>query len=369
MLAFGDARLGDVDGHLAGVQRMHKLRETAAVVHVHLQREGYLLFGKIAEVGAVEFLGKAARRDLRDQKRPGLLRKLVEQVHDVAQRGFVRRRHIAVAAILHREDAQAIELAAMLLAAKAGDHLVHQVVDIEQLEFHRTVVHRVGQVVRHRVAEGRDGTVVVRTAPFSEKIRETIHQHLRACILAIVQEQVLPCFLAAAVLRVAETARQRSLLRRGEHHRAGVPVRPQPLEQSRSEPEVPLHEFRNLLGPVHSREIEHEIALRAPDIQFLRRGVKVIFIHLRDCHAIIPCLSVADVLQLCAQVLAHEPLCASHQDPHYFTMLGIPLSSFWIYSSEAILALVSSRFSRRVLSELNSSMVARLASPSLKYLS
>ena len=60
VLAFGDARLGNVDGHLAGVQRMHKLRETAAVVHVHLQREGYLLFGKIAEVGAVEFLGKAA---------------------------------------------------------------------------------------------------------------------------------------------------------------------------------------------------------------------------------------------------------------------------------------------------------------------
>ena len=53
----------------------------------------------------------------------------------------------------------------------------------------------------------------------------------------------------------------------------------------------------------------------------------------------------------------------------YFTIFGIPFSSFWMYSSEAIFAFVSSRFSRFVLSELNSSIVARFTSPSLKYLS
>jgi len=53
----------------------------------------------------------------------------------------------------------------------------------------------------------------------------------------------------------------------------------------------------------------------------------------------------------------------------YLTIFGIPFNSFWMYSRLAIFALVSSRFSRFVLSELNSSIVARLTSPSLKYLS
>ena len=54
---------------------------------------------------------------------------------------------------------------------------------------------------------------------------------------------------------------------------------------------------------------------------------------------------------------------------NHLTMLGIPFNSFWIYSRLAIFALVSSRFKRRVLSELNSSIVASFMSPSLKYLS
>lgn len=52
-----------------------------------------------------------------------------------------------------------------------------------------------------------------------------------------------------------------------------------------------------------------------------------------------------------------------------YTRFGIPFSSFWIYSILAIFSLVSSNFKRWVLSELNSSMVARLVSSSLKYLS
>ena len=39
--------------------------EAASVINVHLQREGRLLIGKVAEIGTVELLGKATSRNLR----------------------------------------------------------------------------------------------------------------------------------------------------------------------------------------------------------------------------------------------------------------------------------------------------------------
>ena len=141
------------------------------------------------------------------------------------------------------------------------------------------------------------------------------------------------------------------------------------LEKRASKPEIPLHELGGILRPVHPREIEHEIRLRAPRIQLRRRRVNVVFEHLVNGHAIIPRLPVPDILQLRTKVLTDKPLRARNKNLHYLTIFGIPFSSFWMYSSEAIFAFVSSRFNRFVLSELNSSMVARLTSPSLKYLS
>ena len=54
---------------------------------------------------------------------------------------------------------------------------------------------------------------------------------------------------------------------------------------------------------------------------------------------------------------------------YYFATLAIPFNSFWIYSREAILAMVCSTLRRVVLSELNSESSQRLVSPSEKYLS
>ena len=66
MLTLGDARLADVDAHLAAIQRMHQLGERASLVHIHLQREGDLLLGKIREIRGVKFLGETAVGDLGD---------------------------------------------------------------------------------------------------------------------------------------------------------------------------------------------------------------------------------------------------------------------------------------------------------------
>ena len=115
MLPLGDAGLGDVDGHLAGVVRMDQLREGAAVIDIHLQREGHLLLGKIAQVRGIQLLGEAPSRNLRNHQRLRLLRERVQQVHDLAQGRPVRRGHVAVLAVLDREHAQAVEVAAVLL--------------------------------------------------------------------------------------------------------------------------------------------------------------------------------------------------------------------------------------------------------------
>ena len=53
VLAFGDARLADVDGDLTGIQGMHQLGEAATGIHIHLQWEGRLLIRQIREVRGV----------------------------------------------------------------------------------------------------------------------------------------------------------------------------------------------------------------------------------------------------------------------------------------------------------------------------
>ena len=136
----------------------------------------------------------------------------MQQVHDLAQSGLVRRGHVAVLAVLDREHAQAVEVATVLLSLQAADHLVHQVVDVQQFQLHRRIIDRVREVIGNGVAEGSHGRIIVRPAPFSEEVREAVHQHLCAGLLPVPKEQVLPRLLAPAVLGVAETARQRSLL-------------------------------------------------------------------------------------------------------------------------------------------------------------
>ena len=131
----------------------------------------------------------------------------------------------------------------MLFAFQGGDHFVHQVVDVQEFEFHGGVVHGERQIVGDGVAERGHGAVVVGPAPFAEQVRETVDQHLGAGFFAVFEEQFLPCLLAAAVFAVAEAAGQARLLAAAEHHRAGIVVLFEVAEQRRSKAEVALHEL------------------------------------------------------------------------------------------------------------------------------
>ena len=74
VLTFGDAGLADVDADLSCVEGMYQLCKTTAVIDVHLQWEGCLLVGKVAQVGAGELLGKAFGSDFGDKRTSPLLR-------------------------------------------------------------------------------------------------------------------------------------------------------------------------------------------------------------------------------------------------------------------------------------------------------
>ena len=79
VLALGNAGLGDVYADLTAVEGVDQLCEAATVIDVHLQREGGLLVGQVAQVGAVELLGKATCRNLRYHKCLRLLGKAFQK--------------------------------------------------------------------------------------------------------------------------------------------------------------------------------------------------------------------------------------------------------------------------------------------------
>ena len=317
MLPLRDAGVGNIDRKLAVAEGLDKFREGAARIDIGLQREGDLFLGQIAQERAIQLLGEAPGRNLRHDQRLPLLLELVQQVHNLPERRPMRRGHITVLAVLDREDAETVEVTAVLLPLQASDHLVHEVVDVQEFELDRRVIDLVLEVIGNGVAEGGDGGIVIRPAPFAEEVREAVDQHLHAVFLPILQEQVLPRLLASAVLGIPEPARQRRLLAAGQHHRAGVLVLTEGIQECRCKPEIPAHELLHILRPIHPRQVEHKVRLRAPLIELSGGRVEVVFIYVRDGYAVVASFSVADVFKLCAEVLAYETLGTGDKYLHY----------------------------------------------------
>ena len=187
VLPLGDARFGDVHRELPPVGRAENLRETPTSVRVHLQIVSEPILREVRQIGRIELLGKAVRRRVGDLQRLGHPPKRVQQVDDPAQRNPVRCRNNAESPV------------AVFAPRERPDQFVHHVVDIDQMQFHRRVVHRDRKVVRDIVAERSDCRIVIRTAPFAEKIRKTVNQYFRAGLFGIVEQQLFAGTLGLAV--------------------------------------------------------------------------------------------------------------------------------------------------------------------------
>lgn len=207
----------------------------------------------------------------------------------------------------------------MLLAEQRAQHLVDQVVDVEELQLHARVVHGIGAAVRDGIAEGRHGGIVARAAPLAVEVGEAVDEHRRPRALRVLPEQALPRQLGLAVYGALEAAREARLRGAGEHDGASVAVALQRVQQPGGEPEVALHELRQVLGAVDAGQVEDEVGAGAVVLQLPGRRVEVVLHDLEGQQArvlLAAVLAVADVLQRAAEVPADEAPGAGDEDAH-----------------------------------------------------
>ena len=122
VLTFGDARFGDVDAYLTGIEGVNQFGKAATVIHIHLQGEGGFLVRQVAEVGAIKLLGKAASGYLRYHQGLGLLGETLEEFYNLAQGDVMGNGTIAILAVCLRQYIKAIELAMVFFALQAREH-------------------------------------------------------------------------------------------------------------------------------------------------------------------------------------------------------------------------------------------------------
>ena len=317
VVALGDAGLAHVDGDLAALGRAQELGERASVVGVGLQAIGEVPRLVVGQERAPQLLGEGAVREVGHRERLAAVSESAQQVDDLAQ-GL----HVGVgdaAELLALHALQPVVAAAVLTPQQGAQHLTDQIVDVEELQLHRGVVHGVGAAVGDGVAEGGHGGVVPRAAPLAVEVGEAVDEHRRPGALRVLAEQPLPRQLRLAVDRALEAARQARLRGAGEHHGATVAVALQGVQQRRGEPEVALHELGLVLGAVDAGQVEDEVGAGAVVLQLPGSRVDVVIHDLEGQQArvlLAAVLAVADVLQRAAEVPAHEAPRAGDEDAH-----------------------------------------------------
>ena len=160
----------------------------------------------------------------------------------------------------------------LLLAFQQVEHSLHQIVNVQQLQFRVAVVDGKGFVVGNRPAEGADGAVVLGAA-VTHQIDKTVDGNLCPGLLSIPEEQLLASLFAATILAVAEASSQGGLDGGGQHDGGLVVVLFQAVQQVGGKAEIALHEILRILRAVHPRQIEHEICLPAVFVQSVRSRV------------------------------------------------------------------------------------------------
>lgn len=274
VVALGDAGLRNVDGNLPALRRAQELGERAAVIDIRLEAVGEVPRLVVGQERAPELLGEGPLRKVGDGKRLAAVAEAAQQVDDLAQ-GL----HVGVGdetEVIPFHALQPVVAAAVLLPQQGAQHLIDQVVDVEELQFHAGVVDGVGAAVGDGVAEGRHGGVVARAAPLAVEVGEAVDEHRGAGPLGVLPEQALPRQLGLAVDRALEAARQARLRGAGEHDGAPIAVSLERLKQHGGEPEVALHELGLVLGPVDAGQVEDEVGAGAEVLQLLGHGVDVV---------------------------------------------------------------------------------------------
>ena len=245
---------------------------------------------------------------------------LLDDVYDFAKGGFVGDGHKVVAAIGCGNGFYTIELTTAAFALEGVDKFIDKVIDVEELHLHTAVVDLDGEVVGDVVTEGGDGRVIVRTAPFTEEVGESIDEDFGACLLGVLEHEFLACLLALAVLGGAEASCEGGLDGAADHDRTGVVVLLEGVEERGGETEVALHELLRVLWTVDTGKVENEGAILTPAVELLGSGIDVIFIDGLDrLREVVPLgLAITDVLELSIQVSSYKTFGSGNENFHIF---------------------------------------------------
>lgn len=317
VVALGDAGPAHVDRDLAALRRAQELGERATRVRVGPEAVGEVPRLVVGQERAPELLGEGALRQVGHRQRLAAVAEAVQQADDLAQGLHVGVGDVAELLALHA--LQSLVAAAVLTPQQGAQHLVDQIVDVEELQLHAGVVHGVGAAVGDGVAEGGHDGVVARAAPLAVEVREAVDEHGHPRALRVLAEQALPRELGLAVDRSLEAARQARLRGTGEHDGAFIPAALERLEQRGGEPEVALHELGLVLGAVDAGQVEHEVGAGAEVLQLPRGRVDVVLHDLEGEEGLVlpaAVLAVPYVLEGAAEVPAHEAPGAGDEDAH-----------------------------------------------------
>lgn len=317
VVALGDTGPRDVDGDLAALRRAKELGERAARVHVGLEAIGEVARLVVGQERAPELLGEGALGEVGHRQRLAAVSEAVQQVDDLAQ-GL----HIGTGDVAEPVAVDAVEAlvsAAVLLSQQGAQHLVDEVVDVEELQFDVGVVYGIGAAVGDGVAEGGHGGVVARAAPLAVEVGEAVDEHRGAGSLRVLAEEALPRQLRLPVDGALEASRQARLRGAGEHDGAFVAVAFQGVQQCGGEPEVALHELGLVLWAVDAGQVEHEVRAGAVVLQLPGGRLEVVLHDLEGKEGLefgSAVLAVPYVLEGAAEVPADEAPRACDEDAH-----------------------------------------------------
>ena len=120
----------------------------------------------------------------------------------MSQSYFVCNWRSTILTLITQHRINTIKSAMVFLTLQCIQHFCYEIINIEQLQLHISVIDCNRQIICNVVAEGSHCRIVIRSAPFAKQIREPIYQNFRTGLFSVAEHQVLSGFFTSAVLTI-----------------------------------------------------------------------------------------------------------------------------------------------------------------------
>ena len=205
----------------------------------------------------------------------------------------------------------------MLPALQCTDHLFYQIIYVQQFQLHSWVIDGNRKVVGIIMAKSCYSAVIVRLTPLSKQIWETVNQYSCTSLLTVVKKQLLSSQLAFTVVRLAIPANQRSLNRGCKHHRTGIAVFFQCIQQSGCKSKITTQEFLGIFRTINTSQIKYEVRITAGLFQQLSGRIAIIQIQLSNGKPRMGAIfSIPDACQGRRQIFSYKACSTGNQYIH-----------------------------------------------------